>query len=55
MPLPYINEIGQAVRTAGGRLPATWLEGKKRMVVLYAAHLIWEVAYSRFLFAVFLG
>jgi hypothetical protein len=23
----YINEIGQAVRTAGGRLPATWLEG----------------------------
>ncbi len=23
----YINEIGQVVRTAGGRLPATWLEG----------------------------
>jgi hypothetical protein len=23
----YITEIGQAVRTAGGRLPATWLEG----------------------------
>jgi hypothetical protein len=23
----YINEIGQAVRAAGGRLPATWLEG----------------------------
>jgi hypothetical protein len=23
----YINEIGQAVQTAGGRLPATWLEG----------------------------
>jgi len=23
----YVNEIGQAVRTAGGRLPATWLEG----------------------------
>ena len=23
----YINEIGQAVRAAGGRLPATWLDG----------------------------
>src|SRR6266702_3077795 len=23
----YINEIGQVVRTAGGRLPVTWLEG----------------------------
>jgi hypothetical protein len=23
----YLTEIGQAVRTAGGRLPATWLEG----------------------------
>ncbi len=23
----YVNEIGQAVRTAGGRLPATWLAG----------------------------
>ncbi len=23
----YINEIGQAVQAAGGRLPATWLEG----------------------------
>ena len=23
----YVNEIGQAVRAAGGRLPATWLEG----------------------------
>jgi hypothetical protein len=23
----YIHEIGQMVRTAGGRLPATWLEG----------------------------
>jgi hypothetical protein len=23
----YVNEIGQAVREAGGRLPATWLEG----------------------------
>src|SRR6266852_2649223 len=23
----YINEIGQAVRAAGGRLPARWLEG----------------------------
>ncbi len=23
----YVNEIGQAVQAAGGRLPATWLEG----------------------------
>src|SRR5712692_2090101 len=23
----YVNEIGEAVRAAGGRLPATWLEG----------------------------
>src|SRR5207244_8891781 len=23
----YINEIGQAVQAAGGRLPATWFEG----------------------------
>jgi hypothetical protein len=23
----YVNEIGQAVRAAGGRLPASWLEG----------------------------
>src|SRR5712692_9072122 len=23
----YVNEIGQAVKAAGGRLPATWLEG----------------------------
>jgi hypothetical protein len=23
----YINEIGQAVQAAGGRLPARWLEG----------------------------
>ena len=47
----YINEIGEAVRTAGGRLPATWLEGvlhrlKHQGPQRVLTHLIWLAARS---------
>ena len=45
----YINEIGQAVQAAGGRLPATWLEGvlhrlKHQGPARVLTHLTWLTA-----------
>ncbi|MGB8346551.1 MAG: ISKra4 family transposase [Ktedonobacteraceae bacterium] len=45
----YINEIGQAVRAAGGRLPACWLEGvlhrlKQQGPQRVLKHLAWLAA-----------
>ena len=45
----YINAIGQAVQAAGGRLPATWLEGvlhrlKHQGPPRVLKHLIWLAA-----------
>ena len=45
----YINEIGQAVQAAGGRLPATWLEGvlhrlKHQGPARVLTHLAWLTA-----------
>lgn len=45
----YINEIGQAVRAAGGRLPATWLDGvlhrlKHQGPARVLSHLAWLAA-----------
>jgi len=45
----YINEIGQAVRAAGGRLPARWLEGvlhrlKHQGPHRVLTHLAWLIA-----------
>jgi hypothetical protein len=45
----YVNEIGQAVRAAGGRLPAKWLEGvlhrlKHQGPLRVLKHLAWLAA-----------
>src|SRR2546421_2923818 len=45
----YVNEIGQAVQAAGGRLPATWLEGvlhrlKHQGPARVLKHLAWLAA-----------
>ena len=45
----YVNEIGQAVQAAGGRLPATWLEGvlhrlKHQGPARVLTHLAWLAA-----------
>jgi hypothetical protein len=45
----YLNEIGQAVQAAGGRLPATWLEAvlhrlKHQGPARVLKHLVWLVA-----------
>jgi len=45
----YVNEIGQAVRAAGGRLPTTWLEGvlhrlKHQGPARVLKHLTWLAA-----------
>ena len=45
----YVNEIGQAVRAAGGRLPATWLKGvlhrlKHQGPTRVLTHLAWLTA-----------
>jgi len=47
----YVNEMGQAVQAAGGRLPATWLEGvlhrlKHQGPQRVLAHLSWLAASS---------
>src|SRR5436305_668769 len=50
-PAEYVNEMGQAVQAAGGRLPATWLEGvlhrlKHQGPQRVLAHLSWLAASS---------
>jgi hypothetical protein len=49
MPLPYTNDIGQAVQAAGGRLPTRWFQGilhllKHQGPARVLRHLTWLAA-----------